>query len=612
MRFSVAVQVLAALVVLSGTSGGDIPELISYQGKVTDNAGSPVADGIYTMRFQIYDQLVGGLPLWDSGAQGVDLANGVFSIMLGGAGQPTLNLPFDDDYWLQVSFQGDLQTPRRRLGSVGYSFMASGLVPGTVMSGAISDLPWATLKATNSGTTGDVVGLWGESACPGGGGVFGNGTASTGDTYGVFGLTASTNGMGVYGWATANDGDTYGVHGLSDSESGTGVYGLASATTGANCGVHGRSTSTDGTGVVGEALATTGTTYGGVFASLSPSGTAVYGYAWAAAGETYGGKFVSASTSGRALYGYATAATGTTYGVQGESASTSGRAVAGYATATTGATYGVFGHSTSTSGMGVYGEALATTGTTYGVEGENASTSGRAVYGYAFATTGSNYGGRFVSTSTSGTGVYGNGWATTGTNYGVYGITNSPSGYGGYFSGDVHVAGSLSKASGSFLIDHPLDPENKLLRHNFVESPENLLIYRGRARLDERGEVVINMPEYFGALAEEADATVNLTPVGKWMMSDAWPFGYEWSPERDSFTAYGQPGSEVAWLVMAERDDPVIRRLARPVEEEKGPENKFCDRGKLLHPTAYGYPESMGRDYQRDEEQRLRMGDERR
>jgi hypothetical protein len=84
-------------------------------------------------------------------------------------------------------------------------------------------------------------------------------------------------------------------------------------------------------------------------------------------------------------------------------------------------------------------------------------------------------------------------------------------------------------------------------------------------------------------------------------------FSYEWDPDYDSFRIYGEPDRNVAWMVMAERDDPVIRRLARSVEEEKGPDNKYCDRGKLLDPISYGYPESMGRDYG----QQLRMEKER-
>jgi hypothetical protein len=165
------------------------------------------------------------------------------------------------------------------------------------------------------------------------------------------------------------------------------------------------------------------------------------------------------------------------------------------------------------------------------------------------------------------------------------------SGYAGIFNGDVLVTGDINKSACSFLIDHPLDPENRLLRHMCVESPEYLLMYRGKVQLDARGEAVVEMPEYFQALAREEDATVSLTPVGRPFLA-----GYDWLSGSGSFRVYGDPDREVSWVVYADRDDPVIREIGKPVEEWKGPDSKICDRGELLRPTAYGYPESMGKD----------------
>jgi len=126
-----------------------------------------------------------------------------------------------------------------------------------------------------------------------------------------------------------------------------------------------------------------------------------------------------------------------------------------------------------------------------------------------------------------------------------------------------------------------------------VESPENLLIYRGRATLDAAGEAVVALPSYFKALAREDEATVTLTSIGRPFLT-----GYEWRAEHESFVAYGDAGREVSWVVYADRDDPATRELARPVEEDKGPNNKLCDRGQLLYPAAYGYPENRGVQYQ--------------
>ncbi|MCP4709857.1 MAG: hypothetical protein GY869_14635, partial [Planctomycetes bacterium] len=200
-----------------------------------------------------------------------------------------------------------------------------------------------------------------------------------------------------------------------------------------------------------------------------------------------------------------------------------------------------------------------------------------------------------------GTGVYGTASGEFG--YGVYGSAYGYMGYAGYFYGEVQVTGYLSKGGGSFLIDHPLDPENKLLRHNFVESPENLLIYRGKTQLDTNGQAVVEMPEYFASLTKENEATVSLTSIGR-----PFPAGYEWQTGYTVFTVYGDPGREVSWVVYADRDDPVIHQLGRPVEEEKGAD-KVCDRGQLLYPTAYGYPETMGRDYKPPVEKEADMPD---
>jgi hypothetical protein len=201
------------------------------------------------------------------------------------------------------------------------------------------------------------------------------------------------------------------------------------------------------------------------------------------------------------------------------------------------------------------------------------------VFGSASSTgNGIVYGGR-LSASSSGTGV-------------VYGLFASAGGagsgtkYAGYFQGNVHVNGTLSKSGGTFLIDHPLDPYNRVLRHNFVESPEELCMYRGRATLDETGKVLVKMPEYFASLTKEEEATVTLTPIGKK------PFlaSYEWNKKCTAFTIHGEPARDVSYIVLATRDDPTVHLLRRPVEEDKSE----ADKGKLLVPAAYEQGDAKG------------------
>ena len=58
-------------------------------------------------------------------------------------------------------------------------------------------------------------------------------------------------------------------------------------------------------------------------------------------------------------------------------------------------------------------------------------------------------------------------------------------------SGNMSITGNLSKGSGSFKIDDPLDPANKYLSHSFVESPDMMNIYNGVIVLDSKGEKLL-------------------------------------------------------------------------------------------------------------------------
>ena len=77
----------------------------------------------------------------------------------------------------------------------------------------------------------------------------------------------------------------------------------------------------------------------------------------------------------------------------------------------------------------------------------------------------------------------------------------------------LHVIGDFT-ASGvkAFTIDHPLDPENKMLRHFAVESNEVLNSYSGNATTDASGKVVVKLPDYFEAINK--DFRYQLTVIG--------------------------------------------------------------------------------------------------
>jgi len=165
----------------------------------------------------------------------------------------------------------------------------------------------------------------------------------------------------------------------------------------------------------------------------------------------------------------------------------------------------------------------------------------------------------------------------------LYAKTNG-SGYAGYFEGKLHVAGTLSKSAGSFVIDHPLDPENKVLRHSFAESPEMMNIYKGRAKLDG-GKAVIKLPDYFDALNHQEGREINLTCINGWS-----PLFMEGKIKNNRLTVKttkdGSPDQEFSWIVYAVRNDSYAKNHPIVVEEEKGENNNF-KKGEYLNPIDY-------------------------
>ena len=144
---------------------------------------------------------------------------------------------------------------------------------------------------------------------------------------------------------------------------------------------------------------------------------------------------------------------------------------------------------------------------------------------------------------------------------------------------DLRVSGNISKGGGSFMIDHPLDPENKILRHSFVESPEMMLIYKGRDQLKNK-EAVIELPNYFNALNQDDNIEYSLTPINSLCR-----LGIKEEVNDNQFTVFGDEDCEFSWVVYSVRDDAYTRVHPIVVEEEKG-ESNGCERGKCIHKEA--------------------------
>lgn len=159
----------------------------------------------------------------------------------------------------------------------------------------------------------------------------------------------------------------------------------------------------------------------------------------------------------------------------------------------------------------------------------------------------------------------------------------STSGYAGYFQGKVHVAGTLSKTSGSFKIDHPLDPANKYLYHSFVESPDMKNVYDGVATLGDDGTATVELPAYFEAL--NRDSRYQLTCVGGFA-----PVYVAAEVVANRFEiAGGRPGMRVSWQVTGIRKDAYAEAHRIEVEVVKAAD----ERGTYLHPLEHGMPAEL-------------------
>ncbi len=171
-----------------------------------------------------------------------------------------------------------------------------------------------------------------------------------------------------------------------------------------------------------------------------------------------------------------------------------------------------------------------------------------------------------------------------------------PGGYAGYFVGDVHITGILTGGKSGSKMDHPLDPENKYLCHSAVESPDMMNIYNGNVVLDDAGAAWVRLPEWFEAV--NGDYRYQLTAVGA-----PGPNLHiaEEIVGNEFRIAGGEPDMRVSWQVTGIRHDPFAESHRTPVEEEK-PADEV---GTYMHPEAYGLPETMSVDYERQASLRI-------
>jgi trimeric autotransporter adhesin len=574
----------------SSTNQPSVPRIVSYSGKIPDAQGKSVA-GTSGVTFSIYKEQEGGAPLWME-TQNVQVdKSGRYTVQLGDS-KPS-GLPLDlfatgEARWLGVRINGQDEQPRTVLLSVPYALKAidAETLGGKPASAFLQAMQSGNAQAEGSGGqaqklppvvhgNGSIgfVPLWtakniiDKSALFQSGDNLGVGTATPTAMLDVAGSSAIRNTLTLFPNGTA---PVLAVSGTAFSIDNTGIVSFASGQTfpgqGGTVTSVGLSAPTSDFLVSGSPVTTKGTlglqwvtppTSGGIAnAIVKRDGNGDFSARVIAASGVSATAFVGTNSnsgfSGAPVFGKNTA-TGANagFGVGGDSFSAHGAGVVGGAE---GGGIGVLGQAGSQGGQGVWGEAF---GSQIGANGVGPD----GVDGISHSTVGA---GVSAVNTTSGDGLF----------------AQSNGGFAAFFLGNVDVDGNLSKAGGSFKIDHPLDPANKYLYHSFVESPEMKNIYDGTVTTDGDGFAVVTMPDWFEAL--NRDFRYQLTVMGQFAQAIV----ASEIAENHFAIRTDKPNVKVSWMVTGVRHDAWADAHRIPVEELK--EGK--ERGLYLHPELFGAP----------------------
>ncbi len=447
------------------------------------------------------------------------------------------------------------------------------------------------------------------------------------------GFTMTFSGNGRFGIGTALPATTSKVHIVNtDISGGAGVLieqNNATATHGLS--VFNASTTATTAAIRGEHTNATGQVYGvaGVVNSSNANSVGVLGFNQNAGTGVLGQN--TGAGGGYGVVGVVTTAGASGSGVEGRITSINGYAVSGHNGTNGGAGSIFIGSNVTTpaafiTAPGVAGEGIIGLGTQYAatIDATVATSPANGIIAATWSSTGllnqtamvSYQFGVVGEYSWEGYGIAGFAWDDTGIwqistptdalgtqigDIGVLGVapisagTLTGWGYAGYFlgytevEGDMNVQGVFTAGTKLFLIDHPVDPENKYLKHFCAEGPEANTLYRGTIKADANGEAIVELPSYFEALNK--DYSYHLTPIGGW----ANLYVKEKIQNNRFVIAGAKPGMEISWLVIAERNDPLYQSIDKTVE----PEKKGINKGKYLHPEAYGKDNAYKAHYNR-------------
>ncbi|MCP4161047.1 MAG: tail fiber protein [Deltaproteobacteria bacterium] len=142
----------------------NIPQLINYQGKLTDSDGNALATKEYEMSFSIFTTQSGGTAVWGpqefKEPNKITVARGFFNVILGPVDSTgrKIELGFESpNAYLEITVDGKVITPRQSVLSTSYAFQAqkadeakiavNGVSPvGSIITWPTKDVPEGHLE----------------------------------------------------------------------------------------------------------------------------------------------------------------------------------------------------------------------------------------------------------------------------------------------------------------------------------------------------------------------------------------------------------------------------------------------------------------------------------
>ena len=158
MRIIISISIFVSVCMFIGVvqaQTASIPQLINYQGKLSDGEGNPIATAEYDLSFSIFTEPTGGEAAWGpqifdgAAAQGhgekVPVVQGYFNVILGPQDESGRNIGEafrNKDTYLEITIVGDSPIlPRQQILSTPYAL--NGVPAGTInaFAGPVENIP---------------------------------------------------------------------------------------------------------------------------------------------------------------------------------------------------------------------------------------------------------------------------------------------------------------------------------------------------------------------------------------------------------------------------------------------------------------------------------------